>query len=206
MENIVAVFGGSFNPPINSHFQLAQSILDNYREIEKVIFIPVSSMYNKKGLIDNKHRYEMLKLGCQGQPNFEISDIELRSEKQLYTIETLDAIQKLYPDKFIYFIIGTDNLKEIETWYTSQELVDKYHFLVLQRNDDDFYEIIAKSEFLSENNESFIYLDKVEQIHLSSSMIREKIKNKEDITEFVPENVEKYIKKNKLYEGLAYGK
>ena len=70
MENIVAVFGGSFNPPINSHFQLAQSILDNYREIEKVIFIPVSSMYNKKGLIDNKHRYQMLKLGCQGQPNF----------------------------------------------------------------------------------------------------------------------------------------
>ena len=77
---------------------------------------------------------------------------------------------------------------------------------MLQRNDDDFYEIIAKSKFLSENNESFIYLDKVEQIHLSSSMIREKIKNKEDITEFVPENVEKYIKKNKLYEGLAYGK
>ena len=73
----------------------------------------MSSEYNKKGLLENHHRYNMLKLVCDKNLNFEVSDIELVQNRQLYTIETLKLLQEKYSDYTLYFTIGTDNLKEI---------------------------------------------------------------------------------------------
>ena len=90
MENdkIIVVFGGSFNPPLNSHFSLAEQIVSEYENVEKIIFVPVNQKYQKKGLLENKYRYEMLKCVCDKNDKFEVSDIELRNKRQLYTIET----------------------------------------------------------------------------------------------------------------------
>ena len=63
-KKLLAIFGGSFNPPLNSHFSLAQQIVNEYENIEKVLFVPVNSKYQKKGLLENEHRYNMLKLVC----------------------------------------------------------------------------------------------------------------------------------------------
>ena len=65
----------------------------------------------------------MLKSICNSQENLEVSDLELKSERQLYTIETLRIIEEQKPEKEIYFLIGTDNLKELETWYKPDELL-----------------------------------------------------------------------------------
>ena len=121
MENdkIIVVFGGSFNPPLNSHFSLAEQIISEYENVEKIIFVPVNQKYQKKGLLENKYRYEMLKCVCDKNEKFEVSDIELRNERQLYTIETLEEIQKIYPNKTIWFTTGSDNLRELNTWEKS---------------------------------------------------------------------------------------
>ena len=130
MKKQIAVFGGCFNPPLNSHFSLAEQILNEHEEVEKILFVPVSNKYNKKGLIEDKHRYNMLKLICDKNPRFAISRIEMDNERQLFTIETLLELQKEYSDFELVFITGSDNLKELEKWQKADELVEKFKLLI----------------------------------------------------------------------------
>ena len=68
----IAVFGGSFNPPLNSHFSIAEQIIEEYKNIEKIVFVPVSKAYKKSNLIENEHRYNMLKLVCDKNNKFSV--------------------------------------------------------------------------------------------------------------------------------------
>ena len=135
-KNSIAIFGGSFNPPTIAHINLAKQILDKMKNIEKIIFVPVSTKYNKQGLAPDEDRLELLKTICQDHPNMEVSSLELNSPRQLYTIETLKIMQKQNPDKTIYFIVGTDNLKELETWHAANEILQQFKIIVLERDND----------------------------------------------------------------------
>lgn len=201
MENkkILAIFGGSFNPPLNSHFSLAQQIVNEYENIENVIFVPVNSKYQKEGLLENKHRYNMLKLVCDKNQNFIVSDIELKQEKQLYTIETLELLQKQYPNNIICFTIGTDNLKQISTWGEAKRLVTDFKILVLERDEDSMDEIIKQDSFLLEHKDSFIKLKENIRSNISSTFVREKIRRGKSIRYLTPDEVYYYIKEHNLY-------
>lgn len=199
-DKVIVVFGGSFNPPLNSHFSLAEQIISEYKNVEKVIFVPVSEKYEKEGLLNNKYRYEMLKCVCDKNEKFEVSDIELRKERQPFTIETLERIQEKYQDKTIWFTTGSDNLKELNTWEKSDELVKKFKVLVLERDDDCLEEIINNNKFLKENENSFIKVKNNIRSSLSSSFVREKIREGKSIRYFTPDEVYSYIKTNNLFK------
>ena len=198
-KKIIAIFGGSFNPPLNSHFSLAEQMLEEYKNIEKVIFVPVSTKYNKKGLLSNEHRYNMLKLVCDKNEDFELSRIELDQEKQLDTLETLELMQKEYPDNNLYFTMGTDNLKQISTWGLAEELVTKFKFLVIERDQDNIEEIIERDEFLKIHRDAFLKVKENIRSNISSTFVREKIKRGKSIRYFTPDEVYFYIKENNLY-------
>ena len=185
----IAVFGGSFNPPTVAHINLAKQVLEEMNEIEKVIFVPVSTKYNKKGLASDDDRFNMLKSICNSQENLEVSDLELKSKRQLYTIETLRIIEEQNPGKEIYFIIGTDNLKELETWYKPDELLKNFKIIVLDRGEDNTDEIIEKSEFLKKYKSSFIKLKNIKKMNISSSYIREQLKLGNNVRDLVPEEI-----------------
>ena len=201
MENkkVLAIFGGSFNPPLNSHFSLAEQILTEYKSIEKVIFVPVGSKYNKKGLLSNEHRYNMLKLVCDKNDKFEVSDIEMIQDEQLNTLETLELMQKEYPDHTLYFTMGTDNLKEISTWGLAEELVNKFKFLIIERDKDIIEDIIEKDDFLKKHKYAFLKVKENIRSNISSTFVREKIKKGKSIRYFTPDDVYFYIKENNLY-------
>lgn len=198
-KKLIAVFGGSFNPPLNSHFSIAEQIINEYENIEKVIFVPVNSKYQKPGLLENEHRYNMLKLVCDKSSNFLVSDIEIKNDRQLYTIETLELLQKEYPDNIICFIIGTDNLKIFSKWWSAKELVSKFKIFVIERDEDNMEEIIKKDEFLLENKNSFIKLKENIKSNISSSFVRDKLKRNKSIRYLTPDEVYYYIKENDLY-------
>ena len=199
-KKIIAVFGGSFNPPINSHTMLAKQIIEKCNNVEKLIYVPVSTKYQKSKLASDEHRYNMLKLICKNEDKLEVSDIELIQDKQLYTIETLDLLKEQYGENYeIWFVMGTDNLKEIETWRESERLLKNYKIIVLEREDDKLEDIIKDNKLLAKYRNSLIKIDGIDKIFLSSTMIRNKIKNGEDVEEFIDEDVLKYIKENKLY-------
>ena len=198
-KNGIAIFGGSFNPPINSHINLAKEIINKFNIIEKLIFVPVSTKYQKTDLVEDEHRYNMLKLICNKEEMFEVSDIELKQEKQLYTIQTLDIFKQKYKNHDIYFVMGTDNLKELETWKEPERILGEYKIVVLERNDDKLSDILQKDRFLNKYKDSLIKIQGIDKIFLSSTMIREKIKNREEVEEFIDKEVLMYIEKNNLY-------
>lgn len=195
----IVVFGGSFNPPLNSHFSLAEQIVNEYDEVDKVLFVPVNNYYNKPGLLGNEHRYNMLKLVVDKNPNFGISRVELDSERPLYTIETMELLSKEYSDYDVLFTIGSDNLKEIDTWEKAEELVTKYKILVLERDEDNMDEIISSNEFLTKHKDSFIKVKNNVRSNLSSTFVRNKINEGKSIRYLTPDEVVFYIQENNLY-------
>lgn len=200
-NNKIIVFGGAFNPPLNSHFSLAEQIINEYENVEKIIFVPVNAKYQKsEKVIENEHRFNMLKLVCDKNEYFEVSDIELKSDRPLYTIETLNLLQEKYPNNEIIFLTGTDNLKEFQTWHKPEKIIAKFKVLILERDNDRFEDVIASNSFLSTNKEAFIKISENIRTNLSSSFVRDKIRNGKSIRYLTPDEVYRYIKENKLYE------
>lgn len=196
----IVVFGGCFNPPLNSHFSLAEQILNEYEEIEKILFVPVNNKYQKAGLVKNEHRYNMLKLVCDKNERFDVSRIEIDKEKQSFTVETLRELKEIYPEYEITFTTGSDNLAELDTWETADELVKEFKIYVIERGDDNMDSIIESNKFLKTNKESFIKVEKNIKTNLSSTYVREKLKEGKSIRYIAPEEVIVYIKQNNLYK------
>lgn len=200
-KKVIAIFGGSFNPPLNSHLELAKQIMEELNYIEKIIYVPVSTKYKRKSnLIKDEHRYNMLKIMCKDEKKLEVSDIELTAKRQLYTIETLDIFKNKYPEYGIYFIMGTDNLKDLHTWKEPERILKSYKIIVIERGTDKLEEIIKSSNLLNNNKEDIIKAKKIKPIKLSSTIVRQKIKNGEEVKDFFKEEVLEYILKNDLYK------
>ena len=199
-KNQIVIFGGSFNPPLNSHFSLAEQIVNEYENVEKVIFVPVNNLYEKADLLTNEHRYNMLNLVCSKNPFFEVSRVELDSSRPLYTIETLTLLQEEYPDKKIVFTMGSDNLKQLSTWEKAEELVNKFKILVLERDEDNMDEIIKKDKFLTDNINSFIKVKNNVRSNLSSTFVRKKIREGKSIRYLTPDEVIFYMEENNLFK------
>lgn len=203
MENIkkkIVVFGGSFNPPLNSHFSLAESIVNEYADIDKVVFVPVNSKYEKPGLLDNNHRYNMLKLVCDENEDFDVSRVEIDNDRQLFTIETMRILKDKYKDYELLFTIGSDNLKLLHLWKDVKDLLNEFKILVLERDNDDMDDIISQNEFLLKNKDSLIKVHNSVRSNLSSTFVRNKLKEGKSIRYLLPDEVYFYIKENKLFE------
>lgn len=198
-ENKIVIFGGSFNPPLNSHFLLAEQMIDEYKDVEKIIFVPVNSKYHKRDLLPNQYRFEMLKMVCDKNSHFFVSDIELKQARPLYTIETLRMFQKEYPMYKICFMIGTDNLKELSTWKEAESLVNEYRIFVLERDQDHMEEIIKQDPFLEQYKNSFTKVEQPIRLNLSSSLVRDLVRRGKSIKYLLPNEVEQYIRENKLF-------
>ena len=196
----IVIFGGCFNPPLNSHFSLAQQIINEYKNIEKIIFVPVNGKYQKADLISNEHRYKMLKLACDKNEKFDVSRIELDSPRPLYTIETLRIFQETYSKYQIAFIIGSDNLKEINTWEKAEELTKDFKIYVLERDKDNIEEILKSNGFLNKNKQAFIKAKDNITSNLSSTFVRNKLKNGKSVRYLTTDEVVSYIEENKLYK------
>lgn len=141
----------------------------------------------------------MLKLVADKDSDFIISDLDLHGKRSLYTIEVLEEIQKQFKNKKIWFLIGSDNLKEIHTWENAEELISKYKALVMEREKDKISEIIQKDELLNRHKDNILKLNCKIGINISSTYVREQLKKKKKIRYLLPDEVYEYIEKNHLY-------
>ena len=150
-------------------------------------------------MVENEHRYNMLKLVADKDSDFIISDLDLHGKRSLYTIEVLEEIKKQFKDKKIWFLIGSDNLKELYTWEKAEELISKYKVLVMEREKDKISEIIQKDELLNRHKDNILKLNCEIGINISSTYVREQLKKKKKIRYLLPDEVYEYIEKNHLY-------
>ena len=201
----IVVFGGCFNPPLNSHFSLADQLLNEFEMIEKIVFMPVgdfyqdTEFYKKDEICSAEHRYNMLNAVCEKNDKFEVSRLEIDTEKQLTTYETLLKMSKNNPEYQICFLMGSDNLKEIEKWGNAGKLLSEFVIYLLERDKDDARQIIDSSAFLSQHKDNFIIASKNIISSISSTYVREKIRSGKSIRYLLPDEVYYYIEKNKLY-------
>lgn len=192
----IGIFGGCFNPPHIKHTKIAFDLIyHNY--LDKVIYVPTGDNYVKRDLINLKDRIHMLELIFKDNKNIEISDISKDNDYQ-YTYQVLDYFNRIYPNDEIYFICGTDNLKQFINWKKYNYILEKYKLIVLKRDSDDINDIICN--FYIEYINKFVIINNKEN-GISSSIIREYIKdNKYNLCrDYVDELVLDYIKEKKLY-------
>jgi nicotinate-nucleotide adenylyltransferase len=195
MKRLIAVFGGSFSPVTNAHLALAEQITNLY-DIEKVFFLPVSDLYEKSGLLPAEHRVEMLKLACESNTKFEVSEIEVQSTTLLNTIDSLRRLRKQYPDHPIAFVMGSDNLGVIDTWNEFQELIDDYYFIVIPRNGNDPKTMIQKNPSLLVNSKSILIPEGYIRNDGNSSHVRNLLKLGKSVRYLVPEPTNVYLENN----------
>lgn len=191
----IGIFGGCFNPPHKMHENIANRLIA-MKKIDKVIFVPTGNGYNKKGLTDVQNRINMLQLITDGNSNFEVSSIS-RHQEYTYTYQVLDYYKRQNLDADIYFICGTDNLKEFKTWKQYEYILQNYKLLVITRDKEDTNRLLK--EFSG-------YTDRICSIDMgfnpvSSTQIRNYINmgQEDKIAGFVDKRVLKYIMDNKLY-------
>lgn len=195
----IGFFGGSFNPLTIAHINLAIKIV-NVCKLDKLIFVPIGDFYKKKDLIIFKHRYNMIKLACSVNKYLDILDIEDNQKTRLYAIDTFEIIKKQYINDDIYFIMGTDNLEKIKDWKSYNNLITQYKYIILERKENAFYDILKNNVDIKEHKDNFIVVSDYKYKDISSSLVREKIKKNEDISKLVSKEIEEYIKENNLYK------
>ena len=190
----IAIYGGSFNPMHIGHEKIVDYVLNNLN-IDKIIIIPVGiPSHRENNLEQSDTRLKICKEIFKGNKKIEVSDIEIKSEGKSYTYDTLLKLMDLYGENNEFFeIIGEDSLKSLKTWKNYEELLKICKFIVFRRKDDKNIQI--DEEFL--NNKNIIILEN-EYYNISSTEIRNMIKNNEDISAFVNKKVKKLIEKEYL--------
>ena len=193
----LCIFSGTFNPIHNGHLYMAEYVIKNFG-ISKILFIPAFVPPFKNTAPElAEHRYKMVELAIKNNPDFEISDIEFRHSGKSYTYLTIKELYEIYQiDGKINFIIGTDAFEGLDRWYESEKLRKLVRFIVfVRKNDFD----ITKYDNMKTKGYDFKFA-RMQFNDISSTGIRNMIKNNQDLSGLLPEEVERYIKENGLYK------
>ncbi len=191
---MIVVFGGAFNPPTQAHLEIYRHVR-THTDCKRFIFLPVSSLYTKRSLASNHHRYQMLKLMIAGLPGAEVSTMEFEDPDYLGTYKSLLRFQEKYPEEEIVFLIGADNLPKLHKWINAGSLLNDFRFIVVNRNKTDLHQVIERDPFLLQHRDNFLILPAFDA-EISSTAFRESLN-----PAYVPQAVGDYIAIHQLYRG-----
>ncbi len=191
----LGIYGGTFDPIHTGHLILAESVRSQLM-LDKILFIPAAIPPHKTVLKITlpEIRYEMLQLAIADNPRFEASPIEINRTGVSYTIDTLNTIRgqmQIQRDE-LFFILGADNLLGFPTWYRAEEILKLCQIVVLQRPEVNLnnIDLILQNKIIRLNTPL---------IEISSSLIRELVKQDKSIRYLVPDSIFHYVRRNQLY-------
>ncbi len=188
----IAVLGGAFDPPHIGHLILAQWALEEL-ELEKVVFMPYFSSAYKRPVAPAEDRVEMVRLAISGLEGFELDTREVERAGTTYTIDTVEDLLRERPDLEIYWLLGADALQGLSSWKDWEKLVKLVKFAVATRHGEGSADQLRGIV-------DVVYLS-MPRIEVSSSLIRERIRQGLSVRFLVPEEVDSYIRRRRLYSG-----
>ncbi len=196
----ICLYQGSFNPIHNAHIKAAKYAYEKFN-FNKIVFIPAFKPPHKDSKVFDSenamHRLNMVELATKNYPFFDVSAIEYTRNMPSYTYDTVKQIYEIKkPKNKINFIIGTDAFEKIETWYKSDKLKELLDFILFIRNDNFDEEPFKKIKEKGYNYK----LMQMPYTNISSSEVRERVRQNKDIYDIVPLKVAEYIKKNNVYK------
>ena len=191
----IGLLGGSFNPVHNGHLAIAENALKQL-ELDKILFLPVGMhpLKTDRNIPPFKIRYKLLEIALKSSPDFDVSNLDEKSENLNYTDELIKKLKIKFPDNEFFFIAGDDIVLELPRWHNYRWLLDNVKIVVFNRSDTD------KSDWENLDYLNKLFFLEMKPVNISSTEIRGKIRNCESITGFVPEKVEEKI--IKLYSSF----
>jgi nicotinate-nucleotide adenylyltransferase len=213
----VGLLGGTFNPVHNGHLYAAEEIRRR-AGLRRVLFIPSYIPPHKRSseISSPEDRFAMVRLAVKGQPAFEASSIEIDARETSYSVITLNKVKALYENSRVFFILGIDTFMEIDTWRAYREVLAQCQFLVTSRPgyrlEDapralpaeyagtilDLPETRPLTDELADRYR--IFLVPIKALNISSTDIRQRARLGQPISGLVPEAVDFYIQKKRLYQ------
>ncbi len=188
----IGILGGSFDPLHNGHIEMASFCKQKFN-LDKIMFLPLGDPPHKNNITDKELRIKMLN-GAIKDTTFFVSRIEVDRTGKTYTFDTIKWLRENTNDNYFY-IIGGDTLNTLHKWYNVKELFKILEFIVVDRPDSDR----SNAKKLEKIGAKLHFADHL-GLEISSTDIRNKVKNGEDISGLVPPNVKEIIEKYELYQ------
>ncbi|MBN1117372.1 MAG: nicotinate-nucleotide adenylyltransferase [Bacteroidales bacterium] len=190
----VGLFFGSFNPVHIGHMALANYFVA-FTDIDELWFVvsPHNPLKRKSSLLDDYARLEMVRLAIADDLRFRASDIEFQMPQPSFTINTLAYLGEKYPMHEFVLIMGSDGLNSFNKWKNAEEIINNYTRYVYPRYPDTEETIKKHKNTLTVN---------APRIEISSTMIRNAIKEGKNVRHFLPQNVFSFIDKEMYFKQI----
>lgn len=175
----IALFGGSFDPPHLGHQSIVSNALENL-DINKLIIMPTFiNPFKSSFFADEKQRFLWIKKIWGDLDRVELCDFEIKQNRPVPTIESVEYLEKIYKPSKFYCIVGADHLAGLKSWHSFERLIEKVEFIIAHRDN-----INIPQNFQKLNT----------RIAISSSFIRQSL-NTDEVSELIKDEVKKYYKK-----------
>lgn len=186
------LYFGSFNPIHIGHMAIANFMIE-FSELEQLWFVvsPHNPLKEKKTLLKDYHRLEMVQLAVEDDDRFRASDIEFKLPTPSYTIDTLVYLEEKNPGREFQLVMGADGLRTFHKWKHANLIVEKYHRLIYPRPGVDMDAVTQLPNATVVN---------APLMEISSSFIRSAIKDGKDIRHLVPARAYQYMREMHFYE------
>lgn len=194
----VGLFGGTFDPIHFGHLNLAAQ-LKQIHHLDEVWFVPTSLSPFKTDTppIRASHRLKMLEIALEGREGFSIWEHEIHSKGPSYTVETVLAAMRQFPDNQFFLLLGEDALLRYHLWNRHKQLLDLIPFLIGARPEEDVIQALKAGEYEREKLKEGV--TPIQEISVSSTDVRLRLKKKLNCDHLVPRKVLDYIYENQLY-------
>jgi nicotinate-nucleotide adenylyltransferase len=188
----IGVLGGTFDPIHNAHLNLARAALRS-ANLDRVIFVVAARPPHKTGDIvaTAEQRLDMVRAAVADNPKMEVSDLEIRRSGPSYTADTLDDLQEVYPGAQLHLIMGMDSLLDLPGWRDPQRILNRARLLAVHRDS-----AAVKIPHVLEGHYDLMPFDPTD---ISSTDLRQKLSNGEDVSAVLPKKVEAVVKREHIY-------
>ncbi len=189
----IGLYFGTFNPIHVGHLIIANHLAE-HSDLDQIwmIITPHNPFKEKKTLLDDYQRLHLVNLATEDYPKIKPSDFEFKLPQPNYTVNTLAHLQDKFPQHKFSLIIGEDNLKNLHKWKNYETILENHEVYVYPRISSDLENIQFK-------NHPKIHIVNAPIVEISSTFIRENIKNRKNVQPLLPNKVWEYIDKSGFY-------
>lgn len=197
----IGILGGTFDPIHFGHLTIAEEARCRLA-LSRVIFVPAGQPWLKvnREITPVEHRKKMIELAIAGRPCFELSTVDMERQGPSYTVDTLwDMRKNLGMKAKLFLILGWDSLNELPKWHNPAELPKICQLVAFTRTSSNPPNLESLEVYIPGIKRSIVLLD-IEPIDISSTDIRMRVARGMPISGLVPDPVERYIEKYRLYQ------
>tara|TARA_R110000868_G_scaffold167991_5_gene402581 strand:- start:1073 stop:1654 length:582 start_codon:yes stop_codon:yes gene_type:complete len=190
----IGLYFGTFNPIHVGHLIIANHMAE-HSDLDQVwmVVTPHNPLKKKNTLLDDYHRLQMVHLATEDFPKLKPSDIEFKLSQPNYTVNTLVHLEEKFPNFEFSLIMGEDNLKSLHKWKNYEIILQNHNIYVYPR-------ISSEAENIELKNHPKIHLIDAPVVEISSTFIRNNIKEGKNIQPLLPTKVWEYIDHNNFYK------